>query len=63
MFMYQKTIEILSDYPAFYARQSQQLQELGIEIDGLEVSHQAFRTVTTLRSIEKFWLHDSLSKT
>ena len=43
MFMYQKTIEILSDYPAFYARQSQQLQELGIEIDGLEVSHQAFR--------------------
>lgn len=44
--MNQKAMEILGDYPEFYAQQSQRLHELGIEIAGLEVSHLAFRTET-----------------
>jgi predicted metalloenzyme YecM len=46
MFMSQKSIEILGDYTQFYAMQAERLQELGIDIDGLEVSHLAFRTET-----------------
>ena len=44
--MNQKSIEILSDYAEFYTLQTERLQKLGINIDGLEVSHLAFRTET-----------------
>lgn len=44
--MNQKVIETLGDYREFYRLQAQRLQELGIDIDGLEVSHLAFRTET-----------------
>jgi predicted metalloenzyme YecM len=46
MFMNQKSIEILGDYTQFYAMQAERLQKFGIDIDGLEVSHLAFRTET-----------------
>ena len=46
IFMNQKAKEILGDYTAFYALQRQRLQNLGIEIDGLAISHLAFRTET-----------------
>jgi predicted metalloenzyme YecM len=42
----QKSIEILGDSTEFYALQARRLRKLGIEIDGLEVSHLAFRTET-----------------
>ena len=42
--MNQKAKEILGDYAEFYAMQAQRLQDLGIYIDGLEISHLAFRT-------------------
>jgi predicted metalloenzyme YecM len=41
-----KPIEILGDYKGFYRVQSDRLEKLGIEIEGLEVSHLAFRTET-----------------
>jgi hypothetical protein len=41
-----KAIEILGDYTEFYTLQTQRLQKLGIDIDGFEVSHLAFRTET-----------------
>ena len=44
--MNQKAFEILGDYTEFYTLQAQRLQKLGIDIDGLEVSHLAFRTET-----------------
>lgn len=44
--MNQKAKEILGDYTQFYALQAQRLQSLGIDIDGLEISHLAFRTET-----------------
>ena len=44
--MNQKAFEILGDYTEFYTMQAQRLQKLGIDIDGLEVSHLAFRTET-----------------
>ena len=44
--MNQKAVETLGDYTDFYTLQAQRLQEFGIEIDGLEVSHLAFRTET-----------------
>ena len=44
--MNQEFIEILGDYTQFYAMQAERLQRLGIDIDGLEVSHLAFRTET-----------------
>ena len=44
--MNQKSIEIIGDYHQFYAMQVERLQELGIDIHGLEVSHLAFRTKT-----------------
>ena len=37
---------ILGDYRHFYAMQAERLRALGIGIDGLEVSHLAFRTDT-----------------
>jgi predicted metalloenzyme YecM len=46
MFMNQQAKEILGDYAEFYALQAQRLQSLGIDIDGLEISHVAFRTET-----------------
>lgn len=42
----QKSIEILGDYAGFYALQADRLLKLGIDIDGLEVGHLAFRTET-----------------
>ena len=44
--MNQKANEILGDYTEFYALQAQRLQNLGIDIDGLDISHLAFRTET-----------------
>jgi predicted metalloenzyme YecM len=44
--MNQKAIEILGDYTEFYALQAQRLQSLGIDVDGFEISHLAFRTET-----------------
>jgi len=44
--MNQKAKEILGDYTEFYTLQAQRLQNLGIDIDGLEISHLAFRTET-----------------
>jgi len=44
--MNQKSIQILGDYTKFYAQQAQRLLGLGIDINGLEVSHLAFRTET-----------------
>ena len=44
--MKQKSVEILGDYTEFYSRQAQRLLKLGINIDGLEISHLAFRTET-----------------
>lgn len=44
--MNQKAKEILGDYAQFYALQAQRLQSLGIDIDGLDISHLAFRTET-----------------
>ncbi len=41
-----KSMEILGDYAQFYAMQAERLRKLGIDIDGLEVSHLAFRTET-----------------
>jgi len=41
-----EAIEILGDDTEFWALQSQRLQQLGITIDGLEISHLAFRTET-----------------
>jgi predicted metalloenzyme YecM len=46
MFINQKAKEILGDYREFYAMQARRLQNLGIDIDGLEISHLAFRTQT-----------------
>jgi predicted metalloenzyme YecM len=46
IFVNQKSTEILGDYTEFYALQVQRLQKLGITIEGLEVSHLAFRTET-----------------
>ena len=46
MSMDQKNIELPRNYTGFYAMQSERLQKLGIEINGLEVSHLAFRTAT-----------------
>jgi len=46
MSLNQKSIEILGEYTEFYVLQAQRLRKLGIEIDGLEVSHLAFRTET-----------------
>ncbi|HKJ27397.1 MAG TPA: VOC family protein [Anaerolineales bacterium] len=42
----QKTIDILGDYAGFFALQAERLLKLGIDIDGLEVGHLAFRTET-----------------
>jgi len=42
--MNQKAIETLGDYTDFYTLQAQRLQTFAIEIDGLVVSHLAFRT-------------------
>lgn len=42
----QEAKEILGEYTEFYALQSRRLQNLGIDIDGLEISHLAFRTET-----------------
>ncbi|GLX79427.1 hypothetical protein tinsulaeT_27670 [Thalassotalea insulae] len=44
--MNQKAIAILGDYKEFYTLQAQRLQKLGIDIEGLAVSHLAFRTET-----------------
>ncbi len=44
--MNQKAMELLGDYTEFYAAQVERLQPLGIDIDGLEISHLAFRTET-----------------
>ncbi|HJQ14624.1 MAG TPA: VOC family protein [Anaerolineales bacterium] len=44
--MNQKAIEILGDYTEFFTLQAGRLQKLGIDIEGLEVSHLAFRTET-----------------
>lgn len=44
--MDQEAFDILGDYSAFYTMQCRRLQELGISIDGLEISHLAFRTET-----------------
>ena len=44
--MNQKAIETLRDYTDFYTLQAQRLQTFAIEIDGLVVSHLAFRTET-----------------
>ena len=44
--MGQKAIEVLGDYTEFYALQAQRLQRLGMDIDGFEISHLAFRTET-----------------
>ena len=44
--MINKLIEILGDYAEFYAMQYERLLKLGIDIDGLEVGHLAFRTET-----------------
>ncbi len=44
--MNQNSIEVLGDYAQFYAKQAERLRKLGIDIDGLEVSHLAFRTET-----------------
>jgi predicted metalloenzyme YecM len=44
--MNQKAKEILGDYAEFYALQAQRLQNIGIDIDGFEISHLAFRTET-----------------
>jgi predicted metalloenzyme YecM len=44
--MIQKSVEILGDYNEFYTLRADRLQKLGIDIDGLEVSHLAFRTET-----------------
>jgi predicted metalloenzyme YecM len=46
IFMNQKAKEILGDYAKFYALQAQRLQSIGIDIDGFEISHLAFRTET-----------------
>lgn len=42
----QEAKEVLGEYTEFYALQSRRLQNLGIDIDGLEISHLAFRTET-----------------
>lgn len=44
--MNQKAKEILGDYLEFYALQEQRLQDLGIDIEGLEISYLAFRIET-----------------
>ena len=44
--MIQKFTEILGDYTEFYNLQAERLLKLGIVIEGLEVSHLAFRTET-----------------
>ena len=44
--MNQKAMELLGDYTEFYAAQAERLQTLGIDIDGFEISHLAFRTET-----------------
>jgi predicted metalloenzyme YecM len=44
--MNQNSIDMLGDYAQFYAMQAERLRKLGIDIDGLEVSHVAFRTET-----------------
>ena len=44
--MRSQIFETLGDYSEFYRLQSERLQALGIAIDGLEVSHLAFRTET-----------------
>src|SRR5262245_40451262 len=41
-----KLIQILGDYAEFYAQQAQRLLQFGIDINGLKVSHLAFRTET-----------------
>lgn len=38
--------DILGDYCAFFSRQRGRLRDLGISIDGCELSHLAFRTLT-----------------
>jgi predicted metalloenzyme YecM len=44
--MNQNAKEILGDYIEFYALQANRLHNLGIAIDGFEISHLAFRTET-----------------
>lgn len=44
--MNQKSTEIIGDYANFYILQAGRLKKLGIDIEGLEVSHLAFRTET-----------------
>jgi predicted metalloenzyme YecM len=39
-------VQILGGYAEFYAQQAQRLLQLGIDVDGLNVSHLAFRTET-----------------
>lgn len=74
--MIQKSIEILGDYTQFYAMQAERLQKLGIDINGLEVSHLAFRTETLAEylrvrqkletictaNVENFWNGRPISK-
>lgn len=42
----EKAFEIIGDYTRFYALQYERLQKVGINADGLAVSHLAFRTGT-----------------
>ena len=44
--MIETAVETLGDYKAFYAMQAKRLYHIGINIQGLEVSHVAFRTNT-----------------
>lgn len=44
--MIHESIETLGNYSEFYALQAARLQKLDIDIEGLEVSHLAFRTET-----------------
>ncbi|MBI4928906.1 MAG: VOC family protein [Anaerolineae bacterium] len=44
--MNQALIQILGDYADFYAMQAKRLLNMGIDIEGYEVSHLAFRTET-----------------
>lgn len=42
-----KAFEVIGDYSRFYALQYERLRRLGVNTDGLAVSHLAFRTETT----------------
>src|SRR5215510_14501278 len=44
--MNQKAIEILGGYTESFTVQADRLERLGIDIDGFEISHLAFRTET-----------------